>query len=358
MASLAETSLFLKNNAVLAPCTRNSTNQVQCKASTSQAATKASINQAPVSQNVRGWGKVRGVRIQSGSRGVRDACMGATSGELLGGGITAGRLSSSKSGKKHDSVSRSWRMRVIRTLPSRGLGSGGDAFPRGETLKVTAVQTVVEEVAPALFEAAFELGSAPGSEGQKVEGKKGTKKDKAGASTVSSGIKLEHISKTYKGATILKDVSWDVKKGERVGLVGVNGAGKTTQLRIIAGKEEADSGYVVKARENMKIAFLTQEFDVVGSRTLREEFMNVFAEELTISARMESVQVGCSSQSYLRPPVAMKIVSLIFSSSIQRALHIHFVRNYKKSSHTAECNYIHTYVLNVCGFYRPLFTLI
>lgn len=336
MTSLAETSLFLKCNARLAPCARNPTNQLQCKASTSQAGNKASAKQGPGSQNVRAWGKVRGGRIQSGGRGGRDACVGATSGELLGGGIAAGRLSSSKSGKKQDGVLRSWRMRVVRTLPSRGLGSGGDVFPRGETVKVTAVQTAVEEVSPALFEAAFELGTVLGSEEQKGEGKKGAKKDKAGASTVSSGVKLEHISKTYKGATILKDVTWDVKKGERVGLVGVNGAGKTTQLRIIAGKEEADAGYVVKARENMKIAFLTQEFDVVGSRTLREEFMSVFAEELTISARMESVQVGCIFYINFASSGGRQDCVLIFSTSIQIDLCIHFARKYKKRSHTAE----------------------
>ena len=50
---------------------------------------------------------------------------------------------------------------------------------------------------------------------------------------------------------------------------GINGAGKTTQLQIIAGALEADSGSVIKERPNMKIAYLTQEFDVVATRTVR-----------------------------------------------------------------------------------------
>ena len=37
---------------------------------------------------------------------------------------------------------------------------------------------------------------------------------------------------TFKNQQVLRDISWDVKKGERVGLVGVNGAGKTTQLQV------------------------------------------------------------------------------------------------------------------------------
>lgn len=88
------------------------------------------------------------------------------------------------------------------------------------------------------------------------------------------------ISITFKNQQVLKDVSWDVKKGEKVGLVGVNGAGKTTQLQIITGALQADSGNVIKAKENMRIAYLTQEFDVTPSNTVREEFMSAFGEQV------------------------------------------------------------------------------
>ena len=50
---------------------------------------------------------------------------------------------------------------------------------------------------------------------------------------------------------------------------GVNGAGKTTQLQIITGALQPDSGTVLKERPNMKIAYLTQEFDVIPTRTVR-----------------------------------------------------------------------------------------
>ncbi|KAH9606267.1 hypothetical protein KSS87_020102 [Heliosperma pusillum] len=112
----------------------------------------------------------------------------------------------------------------------------------------------------------------------------------SGASSVSSGIRLENISKGYKGVTVLKNVSWEVKKGEKVGLVGVNGAGKTTQLRIIAGLEEPDSGNVIKAKNNMKIAFLSQEFEVSLSRTVKEEFTSAFKEEMEVAGKIEKVQ--------------------------------------------------------------------
>lgn len=122
------------------------------------------------------------------------------------------------------------------------------------------------------------------------QNKRGNKKSTSGASSVSSGVKLENVTKSYKGVTVLKDVSWEVKKGEKVGLVGVNGAGKTTQLRIIAGQEEPDSGNVIKAKSNMKIAFLSQEFEVSMGKTVREEFMSAFKEEMEITGRLEKVQ--------------------------------------------------------------------
>ncbi|CAI8598782.1 unnamed protein product [Vicia faba] len=123
-----------------------------------------------------------------------------------------------------------------------------------------------------------------------VNERRGNKQSSSGASTVSSGVRLENIRKTYKGVTLLKEVNWDVKKGEKVGLVGVNGAGKTTQMRIIAGLEEPDSGNVMKAKPNMKIAFLSQEFEVSQSRTVREEFMSAFKEEMEVATKLEKVQ--------------------------------------------------------------------
>jgi ATPase subunit of ABC transporter with duplicated ATPase domains len=115
---------------------------------------------------------------------------------------------------------------------------------------------------------------------------------KQSSSGVGSGIRLEDVAVTFKNHQVLKNASWEVKKGERVGLVGVNGAGKTTQLQVITGALLPDSGEVVKARQNMKIAYLTQEFDVEPSRTVREEFMSAFSAQINLMKRQEEVQKG------------------------------------------------------------------
>jgi len=103
-------------------------------------------------------------------------------------------------------------------------------------------------------------------------------------------VRLENISKSYEGITVLKDVTWEVKKGEKVGLIGVNGAGKTTQLRIITGQEEPDSGNVIWAKPNLKVAFLSQEFEVSMGKTVKEEFMCTFKEEMEIARKLENLQ--------------------------------------------------------------------
>jgi ATPase subunit of ABC transporter with duplicated ATPase domains len=98
------------------------------------------------------------------------------------------------------------------------------------------------------------------------------------------------VFKTFKGNELLKGVTWDCKKGERVGLVGINGAGKTTQLQILMGAVDADSGEVIKSRRNLHIAYLNQEFDIDPERTVREELASAYAEGMAVLQRTEEIQ--------------------------------------------------------------------
>jgi len=102
-------------------------------------------------------------------------------------------------------------------------------------------------------------------------------------------LRLEHISKIYPTGEVLKDVNWEVKPGDRIGLVGVNGAGKSTQLKIIAGEIEPTSGEVIRP-SSLHIAYLTQEFEVDLTRTVREEFWTVFKEANSVQQSLAEVQ--------------------------------------------------------------------
>jgi len=102
-------------------------------------------------------------------------------------------------------------------------------------------------------------------------------------------LRLERISKIYPTGEVLKDITWEVKPGDRIGLVGVNGAGKSTQLKIIAGEIEPTAGDVIRPA-NLHIAYLTQEFEVDPSRTVREEFWTVFTAANVVQQSLTQVQ--------------------------------------------------------------------
>jgi ATP-binding cassette subfamily F protein 3 len=102
-------------------------------------------------------------------------------------------------------------------------------------------------------------------------------------------LRLERIGKIYPTGEVLKDVSWEVKAGDRIGLVGVNGAGKSTQMRIIAGLEEPSSGQVIR-KGDPRIAYLQQEFDVDPLRSVRQELFQAFGEAAEVLNRMRLVE--------------------------------------------------------------------
>ena len=70
-------------------------------------------------------------------------------------------------------------------------------------------------------------------------------------------ISLENISKSYSEKTLLDNISLGINEGEKIGLIGVNGTGKSTLLKVIAGVEEAESGTIIKANK-VRIEYLPQ----------------------------------------------------------------------------------------------------
>ena len=102
-------------------------------------------------------------------------------------------------------------------------------------------------------------------------------------------LRLERISKIYPTSEVLKDVTWELKASDRIGLVGLNGAGKSTQLRLIAGLEEPSSGQVVWQGEP-SIAYLQQEFDVDPLRTVREELFQAFKDAAAVLSNQFEIE--------------------------------------------------------------------
>lgn len=70
-------------------------------------------------------------------------------------------------------------------------------------------------------------------------------------------LNIEHISKIFGEKVIFDDVSYGIHEGDKIGIIGINGTGKTTLLRMIAGLEEPDSGQII-TQNHLRVAYLPQ----------------------------------------------------------------------------------------------------
>ncbi len=91
-------------------------------------------------------------------------------------------------------------------------------------------------------------------------------------------LRLDRISKSYS-FPLFEDVSFTVGNKEKIGLVGLNGCGKTTLFKIISGKEEPDRGSVIL--EDEAIALLPQEFDMSGEELVGEYLESLVPDQKT-----------------------------------------------------------------------------
>ncbi|WP_026891012.1 ABC-F family ATP-binding cassette domain-containing protein [Lacrimispora aerotolerans] len=87
-------------------------------------------------------------------------------------------------------------------------------------------------------------------------------------------LTIEHLTKSYTERLLFDDTSFSINEGEKIGLIGINGTGKSTLLKIVAGLEVPDEGNVVKGR-NLDIRFLSQnpifhEGDTIIESIVRE----------------------------------------------------------------------------------------
>ncbi len=87
-------------------------------------------------------------------------------------------------------------------------------------------------------------------------------------------IKVDKIYKDYKGVSVLDEISLTIEKGQKFGLVGYNGTGKTTLLRIIAGEVDSDGGEVA-IRKGATISYMPQEVSLSSKETVSEYLRRV-----------------------------------------------------------------------------------
>jgi ATP-binding cassette, subfamily F, member 3 len=102
-------------------------------------------------------------------------------------------------------------------------------------------------------------------------------------------FRLSNIEKSYAGHEILRDVSFQVNLGDRVGLVGRNGAGKTTVFKLILGQESADKGEVIKIN-GLKLGLLEQHVALKEGETVHTAALSAFQKIHDLEAEMRELE--------------------------------------------------------------------
>ena len=80
-------------------------------------------------------------------------------------------------------------------------------------------------------------------------------------------LSAQHIAKSFGVNAVLRDVSLTVQQGDRIGLVGVNGCGKSTLMRILAGLDAQDGGEISLVR-GLRVGYLAQQNMVTSGETV------------------------------------------------------------------------------------------
>ena len=99
---------------------------------------------------------------------------------------------------------------------------------------------------------------------------------------------FENICKSYSEKKLIENLSFGINDGEKIGLIGVNGTGKSTLLKIVAGAEEIDSGKITKANR-VRIEYLPQSPDYDENATVLEQVFKAESKELNLLGKYQDL---------------------------------------------------------------------
>ena len=101
-------------------------------------------------------------------------------------------------------------------------------------------------------------------------------------------MNIHNLSISFQGEYLFEDITFKLGNGDRVGLIGKNGAGKSTMLKILSRELEPDSGQIAADKE-LKIGFLKQDIDFDFGKTVLEESYEAFTEIKKVETQMDEI---------------------------------------------------------------------
>ena len=107
-------------------------------------------------------------------------------------------------------------------------------------------------------------------------------------------LTIQNLKKAFGGNVVLKDVNLVLQDRQRMGLVGVNGCGKTTLLKILAGQEHEDGG-TISLMKGIRIGYMEQQYAVQGDSTVFEELKQVFEPVFAMEEKLRALEAQMAS---------------------------------------------------------------
>lgn len=139
-------------------------------------------------------------------------------------------------------------------------------------------------------------------------------------------LNIHNLSVSFQGEYLFEEITYRLNVGDRVGLVGKNGAGKSTMLRIISGEQEYDTGSIAIEKE-IKIGFLKQDIDFVEGRTVLEESYEAFADIKKLEKQLEDINGQLSERTDYESESYNQL--MIDLNEVQHQYEIHGGYNYQ-----------------------------
>lgn len=139
-------------------------------------------------------------------------------------------------------------------------------------------------------------------------------------------LNIHNLSVSFQGEYLFEEITFRLNAGDRVGLVGKNGAGKSTMLRIISGEQEYDTGSIAKEKE-ISIGFLKQDIDFVEGRTVLQESYEAFKEIKKLEAQLEDINTQLAERTDYESESYNQL--MIDLNEVQEQYEIHGGYNYQ-----------------------------
>jgi len=139
-------------------------------------------------------------------------------------------------------------------------------------------------------------------------------------------LNIHNLSVSFQGEYLFEEITFRLNGGDRVGLVGKNGAGKSTMLRIISGEQPYDTGSIAIEKE-ISIGFLKQDIDFIEGRTVLQESYEAFKEIKELEGKMDEINNQLATRTDYESEGYNQL--MIDINDVQHQYEVHGGYNYK-----------------------------